>query len=68
MKQRKPVNVMMFDNKANKYPRGLRVTDPDELDEMMKSGKWNTGPVDAAKSKKVAIAEKERLALAKAKI
>lgn len=36
----------LFNRNNYIYPNGLRVTDQDELDTKLKSGEWNTGPVD----------------------
>ena len=50
------VPAMVFNADEYAYPDGLRVETEDELDILIKSGEWNTGPVDAAKVEPEGIA------------
>ena len=43
---KKRVPAIVFNDGDYKYPKGLRVIDEDDLDIKLKSGEWNTGPVD----------------------
>ncbi len=48
--KRKRIPAIIFNDGDYKYPNGLKVTDEDELDIKLKSGDWNTGPVDRLKN------------------
>lgn len=52
MPKKNRVPAIIFNSTSHKYPKGLRVTDEDELDIKLKSGEWNTGPVDESKKPK----------------
>ena len=60
--KKKKVPSMVFNDGDYKYPHGLRVTDEDELDIKLKSGDWDTGPVDKLKNpiKKKKSADEKR--------
>jgi hypothetical protein len=60
--KKKRIPAIIFNDGDYKYPSGLKVTDEDELDIKLKSGDWNTGPVDKLKNpiKKKKSADEKR--------
>ena len=67
--KRKRIPAIIFNDGDYKYPNGLKVTDEDELDIKLKSGDWNTGPVDRLKNpiKKKKSADEKRAEIARLK-
>ena len=46
MAKKKRLPCILFNDGDYKYPNGLHITDADDRDIKLKSGEWNTGPVD----------------------
>jgi len=50
MVKKKKVPAILFNDTNFRYPKGMKVLSEDELDIRLKSGEWNTGPVDEKNS------------------
>lgn len=49
---KKKIPAIIFNKTDYKYPKGLKITDEDELAEKLSSKEWNTGPVDKMRPKR----------------